>query len=225
MERLRTKLLDFVNMTIRACDQARRRVIAEETLTNDEKLFSLFEPETQLIKRGKVPHDVEFGHRELIVEDSAGFVCHHAVPPRGVEDREVVVEEMKAVRQRLDGQIRSASFDRGFHSPENQAELAKLATQPCLPKPGHVQAEVREREATVEFRKARRRHPGVESAIGALQSGNGQDRCRDHSFGGYCRYVGLGVLGRNLHVLGKVLISREDPKCVAGQSRRDRQAA
>ena len=115
---------------------------------------------------------------------------------------------MKQVQQRLNGQIRSASFDRGFHSPENQAELVKLVAQPCLPKPGHVQAAQQEREATVEFREARRRHAGVESAIGALQSGNGQDRCRDHTFGGYCRYVGLGVLGRNLHVLGKVLISR-----------------
>ncbi len=225
VETLRIKLLDFLNMTIHACDQARRRVLAEETVANDEKLFSLFEPETQLIKRGKVPQPVEFGHRVLIVEDGAGFVCHYAVLPRGAEDREVVVGEMKQVQQRLDGQIRSASFDRGFHSPENQAELVKLVAQPCLPKPGHIQAAQQEREATVEFREARRRHAGVESAIGALQSGNGQDRCRDHTFGGYCRYVGLGVLGRNLHVLGKVLISRADPKCVAGRSRRGRKAA
>ena len=225
VEKLRTKLLDFINRTIHACDQARRRVLAEETVGNDEKLFSLFEPETQLIKRGKVPQPVEFGHRVLIIEDGAGFVCHYTVLPRGAEDREVLVGELKQVQQRLDGQIRCASFDRGFHSPENQAELANLVAQPCLPKPGHVQAERQNREATVEFREARRRHPGVESAIGALQSGNGQDRCRDHTFGGYCRYIGLGVLGRNLHVLGKVLISREDPKCVAGQSRRGREAA
>jgi transposase, IS5 family len=225
VERLRTKLLDFVNMTIQACAQARRRVLAEETVPNGEKLFSLFEPETQLIIRGKVPQPIEFGHRILIVEDGAGFVCHYAVLPRGADDREVVVKEMTTLQQRLAGQIRSASFDRGFHSPTNQAELAKLVAQPCLPVTGHVQAERQEREATVEFRESRRRHAGVESAIGALQSGNGQERCRDHTFGGYCRYVGLGVLGRNLHVLGKLLISREDPKCVAGQSRRGREAA
>jgi hypothetical protein len=225
VERLRTKLLDSVNMTIHACVQSRRRVLAGETVPNGEKLFSLFEPETQLIKRGKVPQPIEFGHRILIVEDGAGFVCHYAVLPRGADDREVVVKEMTTLQQRLAGQIRSASFDRGFHSPTNQTELANLVAQPCLPKPGHVQAERQEREATVEFRESRRRHAGVESAIGALQSGNGQERCRDHTFGGYCRYVGLGVLGRNLHVLGKLLISREDPKCVAGQSRRGREAA
>src|SRR5208337_1317959 len=50
-------------------------------------------------------------------------------------------------------------------------------------------------------------------------------RCRDKTFGGYCRYVGLGILGRNLQVLGKLLIAREDPKCEAGQSRRGRNAA
>ena len=116
------------------------------------------------------------------------------------------MEEMKQAQQRLNGRIRRASFDRGFHSPENQRELVKLVGQPCLPKPGHVQAQRQEQEATVEFRQARRRHPGIESAIGALQSGNGLDRCRDKNFGGYCRYVGLGILGRNLQVLGKLLI-------------------
>jgi transposase, IS5 family len=225
VERLRTKLLDFVNLTIPARDQGHRRVLAGETVPAGEKLFSLFEPETRLIIRGKVPQPVEFGHRVLIVEDGVGFVCHSAVLSRGADDREVVVKEMTTWQQRLDGQIRRASVDRGFHSPGNQAELANLVAQPCLPVMGHVQSQRQEREATVEFREPRRRPAGVESAIGALQSGNGQKRCRDHTFGGSCRSVGLGVLGRNLQVPGKLPISGEEPKCVAGQSRRGRQAA
>src|SRR5918993_568810 len=111
IERLRTQLLDFVDLTVRACDQARRRVLAEESVPHDEKLFSLFEPQTQLIKRGKVPQPIEFGHRVLVIEDGAGFVCHYAILPHGAEDREVLVGEMKQVQQRLDGRIRSASFD------------------------------------------------------------------------------------------------------------------
>ena len=203
---LKEKLTDYLNMTIHVCDLARRRVLEGERIDNSEKLFSLFEPHTELIIRGKVPQPLEFGHRVLVIEDGAGFVCHYAILPRGAEDSEVLVEEMKQAQQRLNGRIRRASFDRGFHSPENQRELVKLVEQPCLPKPGHVQAQRQEQEATVEFRQARRRHPGIESAIGALQSGNGLDRCRDKNFGGYCRYVGLGILGRNLQVLGKLLI-------------------
>ncbi|CAN5843902.1 hypothetical protein BH23PLA1_BH23PLA1_44040 [soil metagenome] len=225
IERLRTKLLDFVDMTIHVCDQARRRVLDGQSIPHDEKLFSLFEPQTQLIMRGKVPQPIEFGHRVLVIEDGAGFVCHYAVLPHGAEDSGVVVESMRQVQDRLGGRIRSASFDRGFHSPENQRQLAELVAQPCLAAKGRVQAERQEREATVAFRRARRRHPGIESAIGALQSGNGLERCRDRTFGGYCRYVGLGMLGRNLHVLGKLLIAREAPKSEAGRSRRGRSAA
>ena len=64
----------------------------------------------------------------------------------------------------------------------------------------------------MEFRAARRRHAGVESAIGGVYTVRelGLDRCRDHSFGGYSRYVGLGIWGVILHVLGKILIARED---------------
>src|ERR1035438_5835390 len=75
-------------------------------------------------------------------------------------------------------------------------------------------------EGSVEFRESRSRHPGVESAIGALQAGNGMERCRDRSKRGYERYVGLGILGRNLHVLGKLLIAQEDSQCQAGKSKR-----
>ena len=149
----------------------------------------------------------------------------YTVMQHGAVDREVVVVEMKRLQERLEWRIKCASFDRGFHSPENQVELAKLVDHPCLPKPGVHQAEQQEREATVEFRAARRNHPGIESAIGALQAGNGLERCRDRTFGGYCRYVGLGVLGRNLHVLGKLLIRRADPECTAGESRRGHKAA
>ena len=221
---LRTKIIDPLNMTLSVCDVARRRVLQGETIANSEKVFSLFEPETELINRGKNPNPIEFGHRVLVIEDAAGFVCHYSVMQRGAVDSEVVVGEMKQLQDRLGGRIDRASFDRGFHSPANQLELKNLVLHPCLPKPGVHQSEQQEREATVEFRKARRKHAGIESAIGALQSGNGLERCRDRTFGGYCRYIGLGILGRNLHMLGKLLLARDDEKCEAGKSRRDRAA-
>lgn len=127
---------------------------------------------------------------------------------------------MKSLQTRLESRIQRASFDRGFHSEENQRELAELLTHPCLPKSGSVQGADQEAQATVEFRRSRQRHPGIESAIGALQSGNGLGRCRDRSSVGYRRYVGLAVLGRNLHVLGKRLLQQEAPESEAAYSKR-----
>ena len=85
------------------------------------------------------------------------------------------------------------------------------------------QAAVQASQASVEFRQSQRKHSGIESAIGALQSGNGLARCRDRSQIGCARYIGLGVLGHNILTLGKLLLSREDPDCFA--AKRLRQAA
>ena len=52
----------IANGTERVCDTARRRVLQGETLANEEKIFSIFEAHTELIKRGKQPVPIQFGH-------------------------------------------------------------------------------------------------------------------------------------------------------------------
>ena len=218
------ELETFVQRTRQVCELARRRVLEGETILNHEKLFSIFETHTQLYKRGKAGQPMQFGRLILLYEDGVGFITHHHLLPRDKGDRDVVVQETRKAQKRHKGKIRQGSFDRGFHSPENQKELAKILQHPCLPMPGSKQAMEQEKTATVEFRDARRSHPGIESAIGALQSGNGLERCRDQTEKGFERYIALGVLGRNLHVLGKLLIARESPHSQAAYSRR-KQAA
>ena len=210
----------FLQRTRHVCDLARRRVLQGETIPHSEKLFSIFETHTQLYKRGKAGEPMQFGRLVLVFEDGAGFITHHHLLPRDKGDRDVVVEQTRTAQKRHRGKIRRGSFDRGFHSPQIQDELAKILEHPCVPMPGNKQATEQEKTASVEFRNARQLHPGIESAIGALQSGNGLKRCRDRTEKGFERYIGLGVLGRNLHVLGKLLIAREAPQSQAAYSRR-----
>lgn len=210
----------YVALTRQVCETARRRVLAGETVSNADKIFSIFEPHTELIKRNKEPNPIQFGHNVLVIEDAVGFVCHYEVMKNGVQDVDSVVPAMKVLQKRCGGKIERASFDRGFHSPENQEALAKIVAHPCLAAKGAKKGREQQEQGSVLFRESRRRHPGVESAIGALQAGNGMERCRDRSERGYARYVGLGILGRNLHVLGKLLIAQEDSQCQAGKSKR-----
>jgi len=213
------ELAVFMQRTEQVCGTAQRRVLQGEQVPHSEKLFSIFEPHTQLYKRGKAGKPLQFGRLALIFEDAAGFVCHYYLPPRDAHDRDVVVEQTRLLQDRLEGRMRTISFDRGFHSPEIQAALARIVEQPCLPMPGK-KGQLQAESGTVEFRESRQRHPGIESAIGALQSGNGLVRSRDRSERGFERYLGLAVLGRNLHVLGKLLIARESPACKAAYSQR-----
>jgi hypothetical protein len=215
----------FMQRTQQVCGTARRRVLEGEQVPNQEKLFSIFEPHTQLYKRGKAGEPVQFGRQALIYEDAVGFIVYYHVIPRDANDRDVVVEQTRRAQEQLGGRIERASFDRGFHSPDNQRELAKIVPDVCLPMPGGKQAKQQAETASVEFHRARQRHPGVEAAIGAMQSGNGLKRCRDRSEQGFDRYLGLAVLGRNLHVLGKLLIAQENTDCKAAYSKRQRCAA
>jgi len=216
---LADELAVFLDRTRYVCHLARRRVLQGEKVPNCEKLFSIFEPHTQLYKRGKAAEPVQFGRQFLICEDGSGFITHAYLMPRDKDDRDVAVGQMRKLQKRLRGRIRRASFDRGFHSPKNQQELSKIIAEPCLPMPGSRQAAQQDAQASVVFRQARQNHPGIESAIGALQAGNGLMRCRDRTEHGFHRYLHLGVLGRNLHVLGKLLIAHEGD-AVSGRSRR-----
>jgi IS5 family transposase len=218
------ELLQYVDLTAQVCDTARRRVLEGETVPNDEKIFSIFEPHSELIKRGKQPVPVQFGHNVLVVEDAVGFVVAYRVVANGVLDQDLVVPVIKQLQKRFDGRIESASFDRAFHTPENQRELAELVKTPCLASKGEEKGRQQQEEGTLAFRQARQHHPGVESAIGALQAGNGLKRCRDRSKRGYERYVGLGILGRNLQTLGKLLLVRDEAGCQAAKSKRRRAA-
>lgn len=214
------ELQEFLARTRQVCSTAYRRVILREVVPNSEKLFSVFEPHTQLYKRGKASAPVQFGRQALIYEDSAGFVVHHHIMPRDSQDQDVAVEQTRILQQRVEDKIQELSFDCGFHSPENQAGLQSIVASPCLPKKGSKQSAQQLEEAGVRFRQARKRHAGVESAIGAMQSGNGLKRSRDRQLIGFERYVALGILGRNLHTLGKIVIQQEDELCEAACSYR-----
>ena len=214
------ELRDFMARTRQVCSTAYRRVILGEEVPNSEKLFSIFEPHTQLYKRGKASTPIQFGRQALVYEDSAGFIVHHHVMLRDSQDQDVAVEQTRILQKRVDHKIEELSFDCGFHSPENQEGLQSLVDHPCLPKKGSKQSAEQMGEASVRFRQARKRHAGVESAIGAMQSGNGLKRSRDRQLIGFERYVALGILGRNLHTLGKTVIQQEDEFCKAACSYR-----
>ena len=210
----------WLKLTITVCDTAYRRTQLGEKVPNEEKLFSLFEPHTQLYRRGKAAQPNQYGRMALIYEDRAGFISHYHLMDREATDQSVVVEQTRIAQQKHDNEIKDASFDRGFHSEDNEKQLAKTIKNLCLP-PRHRNSYAEcLKSASVQFHRSRQNHSGIESAIGALQSGNGLERCRDKTEQGFERYLGLAILGRNMHVLGKLLIARSTSEATAASTKR-----
>ena len=190
----------------RQIDQIRRRVLLGETIPHEEKVFSLFERHTEWISKGKAGVPVELGLRVAVVEDQYGFILHHQVMQKTTDDQ-VAVPLMTETLARFPD-IASASFDKGFHSPANQTDLAAIIPQVVMPKKGKLSLVQRAREQEPEFVALRHQHSAVESAINALEV-HGLDRCLDHGIDGFKRYVALAVVARNIQRLGALLRQQE----------------
>ena len=190
----------------RQIEQIRRRVLQGETIAHSEKVFSIFEPHTEWISKGKAGVPVELGLRVTVIEDQHGFILNHQVMQKLTDDRIAVtiVEQTKAHFP----QISSVSFDKGYHSPQNQIDLKAILDLVVLPKKGKLSKADAQREQDPEFIRLRRKHSAVESAINALEV-HGLDRCPDHGIEGFERYVALSVLARNTQQLGAVLRRQE----------------
>jgi len=176
----------FMEHAHRQIDQIRRRVLQGQTIAHAEKVFSLFEPHTEWISKGKAGVPVELGLRVCVLEDQYGFLLHHQVMQRQ-SDNEVAVSMVVETQQRFAG-LRACSFDQGFYSPANQFALAGILDEVVLPKKGRLSRAEWAVASSASFVAARRAHAGVESAINALEV-HGLDRCPDHGLAGFKRYV------------------------------------
>jgi hypothetical protein len=190
----------------RQMDQIRRRVLEGETIAHHEKVFSLFEEHTEWINKGKAGVSQELGLKVCVVKDQFGFLLHHRVMQKEMDDQ-IAVPIIKETKERFP-QLISCTFDKGFHSPDNQKDLAVFLDKVILPRKGKLSAINKEIENSEEFKEARRKHSAIESSINALEN-HGLDRCFDHGVHGFKRYVGLAVVARNIQILGHILQQKQ----------------
>lgn len=196
----------FILHARRQVEQIDRRVLQGQKIPHGEKVFSLFQPHTEWISKGKAGVPVELGLRVCVLEDQWGFILHHQVMEKQTDDQ--VAVSMVTETQTHFPDLKVCSFDKGFHSPANQAALRERLDLSALPKKGRRNKQDTAREEAEAFKTARRQHSAVESAINALEV-HGLDKCPDHGIDGFKRYVSMAVLARNIQKLGAELRQRE----------------
>ena len=199
------KLIYFKEHLDKHIDLVRRRLIWDESIPHAEKVFSLFEPYTEWIKKGKTRNEVELGLRIAIAADQHGFVLDYRVM-QNEQDVDIAVPLGRRVLGRYS--INSLSFDKGFWSPQNYKQLQGLVPHLIMPKKGKLSQADKERESTKSFQKFRHQHAAVESAINCLEH-HGLNRCPDKGLAGFKRYTAIGMLAYNLHKLGNILLERD----------------
>ena len=213
------KIQGLVETAMILQDQVRRRLLEHETIPQNEKIFSVFEPHTRWINKGKAK-GAELGVPLSVVEESTGFILAWRLHWKG-GDTDAAVPLVKDAQARFPA-LRQCSFDRGYHSPENQKKLDELLERVVLPVKGRGSKESRAYEATEAFVEARRQHPAVESAIHALEC-HGLSRIRNRGAERFERTVALSILAANCHRLGRLL--QEADRALQARRKRYKQAA
>jgi hypothetical protein len=186
-------------------DQMERRILFGESIPHDEKTFSVFKEYTEWISKGKAGKPQELGVRICILQDQHQFILHYKVM-WGLTDDKVPMEMVRMAKCKFKS-LNSCSFDKGFHSPAAQEEIRNVIDMVILPKKGGKSKAEKEREESPEFVAGRKAHPAIESAINALEN-HGLDSCPDYGKESVERYVALGILARNVQILGRMVAKR-----------------
>jgi hypothetical protein len=216
------KVEEYIRHAERQIDQIQRRLIDDETIPHKEKVFSIFQPHTEWISKGKAGVPQELGLKVCVVKDQYSFILYHLVMEKQTDEK-VAVAIVEGAKDRF-SQLDSCSFDHGFYSPGNKKDLAQILDRVILPKKGKLSEKDKQIEHSESFVGARRKHAAVESSINALEN-HGLDRCLDHGIEGFKRYVALAVLARNIQILGHIIQQKQLKRQKRQEAKRYCQAA
>jgi IS5 family transposase len=203
-KRLAETITHFIPLAKQVIAQATRRIVQGEQVPASEKIVSIFEEHTDIIRRGKESHPVEYGHKIWLNEVEGGLVSHYRILDGNPSDEQQWKPSLKAHLKTFQQPPRQASADRGLSSEPNEKLAHDLGVQHVIiPKRGYRSKDRSKHEHKAWFVKGRRWHAGVEGRISVLKRAHGLSRCLAHGLCGFQSWVGWGVIAGNLAVLGR----------------------
>ena len=203
-EKLTEVLETFIPRAEQVVSQTVRRVFQDEKVPAGEKIVSLFEPHSAIIRRNKARKPTEYGHKVWLDEVDGGIITRWQVLEGNPNDDQQWLPSLEHHIECFGRPPNQMSADRGVHSPQNEKIAQERGVKRViLPQPGRKSAARQRHEKQRWFQQGRRWHAGVEGRISVLKRRNELDRCRDHGIQGFGRWIGWGVISGNLLVIGR----------------------
>ncbi len=200
---LAARLVEFQILGTQVVSQARRRVLKGESVPNDEKLFSVFEPHTELLKRGKAGKPIEFGHMIQIQQVKEKFITDYAVYDRKPVEPELLVPALDSHRSLFGVDASCLTADKGYFEQDTLDKLEVRIDTVSIGRKGKRTPEQLEREHDPVFRHAQRFRAGVEGTISYLKRVLGLSRCFTKGWEHFQAMVGASIFTHNLLILSR----------------------
>ncbi len=208
LEGLRQTLDTFVPRVQQVMRQTRARIIGGDTHVED-KLLSLFEPSTEVIRKGKAGKPNEFGKLVKLQEAEQQIITAYVVYEQRPSDAELLIPALAAHEQTFGRVPRVVAGDAAFYSGTNEATAhAKGVKRVCIPNRSTKSVERKREQKKRWFKNGQKWRTGCEGRISVVKRRHGLNRCRYKGDDGMKRWVGLGVIADNLINIGRVLATR-----------------
>ena len=201
-------LTEMADRVRRVVKQAKARVLDGITQLPG-KIVSLFEPHSEIIRKGKANKPTEFGKLVQVQEAEQQIITHYDVFDQRPSDRDLLLGAVEAHERVLGRVPRLATADAGYYSQaQEQAVEQKGVKWVAVPNRNTKSAERKKKEHSRWFKHAQRWRTGCEGRISVLKRRHGLSRCRYRGAEGMKRWVGLGVMADTLISMGNVLATR-----------------
>ena len=201
-------LTEMADRVRRVVKQAKARVLDGITQLPG-KIVSLFEPHSEIIRKGKASKPTEFGKLVQVQEAEQQIITHYDVFDQRPSDRDLLLGAVEAHERVLGRVPRLATADAGYYSQaQEQAVEQKGVKWVAVPNRNTKSAERKKKEHSRWFKQAQRWRTGCEGRISVLKRRHGLSRCRYRGAEGMKRWVGLGVMADTLISMGNVLATR-----------------
>jgi IS5 family transposase len=206
---LRRKIDHYCQLGARVIGQSRRRVLQGEQVATEEKIYSIFETHTDLIKRGKIQKPIEFGHKIFLAESARGLITQYRVLEGNPADHVHVKPSLERHQETFGWAPAWYSSDRGFFSDENIKACPQVKLV-CIPQRGGKRTSQRQAfERSPEFKKGQRFRAGIEGRISVLFRGRGMKRCLAEGRDRFEVLIGAAVLTNNLMNIAHLLNQKQ----------------
>jgi IS5 family transposase len=208
LEGFRKELDTMAPRVKQVMQQARARVFGGDTHV-PEKLVSLFEPGTEVIRKGKASKPTEFGKMVKIQEGENQIITSFEVYEKRPSDSELLIPGIESHEEQLGRTPRVVAGDAAFYSAANEKQAhEKGVKRVCVPNRSTKSADRKREQKKPWFRSGQKWRTGCEGRISVLKRRHGLRRCLYKGDSGMKRWVGLGVTADNLIHIGETLSNR-----------------
>jgi IS5 family transposase len=211
LEGLRAQLDEMVPLVRQVMKQTRSRIFRGNT-RSEGKLLSLFEPSTEVIRKGKAGKPNEFGKMVKLQEAENQIIIDYEVYARRPNDCDLLVPAIETHQARLGRTPRLAAADAAFYSAKNEAAAkARGVKRVCIPNRSTKSLERKREQKKRWFRNGQKWRTGCEGRISVVKRRHGLRRCRYKGYVGMHRWVGFGVIADNLINIGRAMKKQAAP--------------